>query len=783
MSTIGRTMGILAIAGVAGLSGHAQAQPHWSGEGDGESWPQKEATVSATLDENPGELRGAEEGPPGLLLTWQQDPTTTMTIDWHTDPAHEGDTTVRYKEFDSDDWQYIEADSFVYAQSKHWSEEENKEVGQRTIHRVELTGLEPRTKYRFQVGEFERKYKFETVQEDIEDDPLIFGAGGDTDTGSVFRNLNRAAVEFGVQFIVLGGDFAYADGLAEHVDRWHQWFEDVRETLITEEGKVIPVVLSIGNHEMVNNDPYIRYDDYEQTDEWRSEHAPYFYSLFAFPGQPGYNVLDFNDYLSLVSLDSRHSNPIEGEQLAWLKSTLEGRADSFTHIIPFFHVPLYPSVRDFEGTLNTRLRDKWAPVFEEHGVRLVLEHHDHAHKRTKPIRAEQVHPEGIVYLGDGAWGRGPRSVNNADKWYMAEAQTQLHGWLVTLDGEDIYYEAFDENGNVFDEGAQVSGPPMDSTAWQIKPEHEHIHGPEDPNVRAWPFMLEEASKMGPHTPDEGYILLYDRGTRQSRLAHSTDLVNWEDLPQSPILDEVIEPWQGHRAWFRHILYDAENNRYLAVANGSNPEVGIRAVGLFESEDLESWAPLTDDEGESVNPIATVDSFEVSNGGRVYGVWLGRENETWYLLCQVEQTSHAHDYVVGVLTSEDLIEWEESSANPVFEPELDWEGNATRAQGVTEHEGTYWMIYAIQAGSYGFARSDDGIEGDWRRHDEPVLLREEMGGRPPLDMGNLEDFFAPTALLKTPKGWTIMAAGISGGGISRGWQQAEITLINAWDDTR
>lgn len=111
-----------------------------------------------------------EQEPVGMLLTWQQDPTTTMTIDWQTEPDDEAEPVLRCKKVDDgdDDWREVQADQHEFPYSD------------RTIHRVELTGLEPDTHYRFRVGEFGRTYKFRTMPESIVDEPVAFAAGGDT---------------------------------------------------------------------------------------------------------------------------------------------------------------------------------------------------------------------------------------------------------------------------------------------------------------------------------------------------------------------------------------------------------------------------------------------------------------------------------------------------------------------------------------------------------------------------------------------------------------------------
>lgn len=76
-----------------------------------------------------------EQDSVGMLLTWQQDPATTMIIDWQTEPDDDAESVLRYKKVDDggddDNWTEVQADQHEFPYSD------------RTIHRVELTDLEP----------------------------------------------------------------------------------------------------------------------------------------------------------------------------------------------------------------------------------------------------------------------------------------------------------------------------------------------------------------------------------------------------------------------------------------------------------------------------------------------------------------------------------------------------------------------------------------------------------------------------------------------------------------
>jgi len=163
--------------------------------------------------------------------------------------------------------------------------------------------------------------------------------------------------------------------------------------------------------------------------------------------------MDFGAYLSIVLPDTDHTGPIDGAQTEWLDRTLAQRRH-VPHVFPSDHVPTFPSVRSPEGETHRRVREHWVPLFEEHGLRLVFENHDHAYKRTFPIREGRGDPRGVVYAGDGAWGVSTREIGRSHReaaWYLDEGHADRHFILVTLQGTAQHLLVVNEEGQVIDE--------------------------------------------------------------------------------------------------------------------------------------------------------------------------------------------------------------------------------------------------------------------------------------------------------------------------------------------
>ena len=107
------------------------------------------------------------------------------------------------------------------------------------------------------------------------------------------------------------------------------------------------------------------------------------------------------------------------------------------------HVPAYPSARKMEGAggragTGEENRRHWVPLFERHRVPVVLEHHDHAFKRTKPLLGGLADPNGVLYLGDGSWGRlrPPKSPEKMS--VLAASSMDYHLSLHRLQGDERF---------------------------------------------------------------------------------------------------------------------------------------------------------------------------------------------------------------------------------------------------------------------------------------------------------------------------------------------------------
>lgn len=156
--------------------------------------------------------------------------------------------------------------------------------------------------------------------------------------------------------------------------------------------------------------------------------------------------------MSILILDSNHTTNVSGSQTEWLEDAVAERTDR-DHVMAAYHVPIYPSVRSVEERGRDEMRQHWVPLLDEYGVDVVFEHDDHAYKRTHLLRDGKPDTnDGILYLGDGGWGRGTRDVHSPDERpYLAVSESESHVIRSELASDGSrQFQAVNPTGEVID---------------------------------------------------------------------------------------------------------------------------------------------------------------------------------------------------------------------------------------------------------------------------------------------------------------------------------------------
>ena len=483
------------------------------------------AFVLSVLLAVPGTAQ-ADGAPRHVYLTWQGDTSTTMTVVYHTFGAEPGPSVVRY----GLDTGETDGYPFKARGASHQIPDLDED---RHVHVVELAGLEPGARYRFVAGGEGRESvprAFRTVPDDGR--PVRFVTGGDLGVSDEVLRLHRHAAAYEPQFALVGGDVAYVNGDLDAVGRWDAWFDQWTEGMVTPSGLTVPLVVAVGNHEVQGG--YLG----------GVEAAPFFFGFF--PQTPreaprSYFRRTFGPDVVVYALDTGHVVEHGGAQAAWLDRQLAADA-AVPHRFALYHVPLYPSHRAYDGENSARGRAAWAGIFDRHGLTAAFENHDHTFKRTHPLRGDSVDAAGVLYLGDGAWGRGDRPVDLSQRWYHAKAGSLRHVWVVDADADGVTYRAFDLDGRLLD--VVPGGTPEAAEADRYFAGREQSYALRDGSITVAPLRTRAA------TTSEERLAVEVRNREDYPVEGRLSLSGPDDLSVEPAAHDVaLEPGERRALTF------------------------------------------------------------------------------------------------------------------------------------------------------------------------------------------------------------------------------------------
>lgn len=367
--------------------------------------------------------------PEAYYLTWKNDPSHSMMIFWL---SKDKESTVFFRKKGMDSWMEKKGNKELLDSSSFF------------IHHLELTDLEEDTDYDFRIIPSEKEYFFHTLPSNLYR-PLKVIIGGDIFLEkNLYEKMNQEVVKTNPDFVILGGDLAYTEGMrrflkskAWKAERWIEFLKIWAKDMITSEGRVIPFVPVIGNH-----------DIREGLENPRREKI-FFYQLFSFPEQGiSYRTLNIGDNVCFFLLDSGHSHPVGGRQTEWLENAFKNNEKAL-YKIPVYHIAAYPSVAKFNYASAPEIRKFWVPLFEKYQVQISMENDNHAFKRTFPLLRGKIHENGVIYLGDGCWGVPAKKVR--PYWYLEKKEKSNCFWLLTIFQEKCLLQAFNIQGKLIDE--------------------------------------------------------------------------------------------------------------------------------------------------------------------------------------------------------------------------------------------------------------------------------------------------------------------------------------------
>ena len=299
-----------------------------------------------------------------------------------------------------------------------------------------LVDLAPGTTYSFIAGEetngFSRELKFRTLPGGA---PLRFVNGGDMGADGRARTIQRIAGSKDPDFAVLGGDLATPTACS------------APEPL----GRLAEELVGLhAAHRTALVDPDRHRQPRGQQVRLGRPVGPLALVPLALLRQGEKVISAARSGTTWCSslLDTDHLNAVDGPQLEWLKAELE----KYKHVPTNSRCTMRAVTRLSASSRarSPRAREVWGPLFDQYGVRVACEHHDHVARRSKPIKNGQVAESGTVYVGDGAMGRESRDVGRELRWYNAMEESTVHFWLVDVTPDRVDLQAIDRSDTVFD---------------------------------------------------------------------------------------------------------------------------------------------------------------------------------------------------------------------------------------------------------------------------------------------------------------------------------------------
>lgn len=363
--------------------------------------------------------------PDRVVLTLADDPARTIDVSWRTDVSVT-EAAVEYA-LATPGPKFVESTSTLSAETVPFGGE-----GQ-VVHRhhAQIRDLEPGTAYVYRVGSgtsWSEWFQFRTASAEVA--PFRFVYFGDAQNrirdhwSRVVRSAALDAPDAG--FMMHAGDLV---NVGERDREWGQWFAAGSWLNAT-----LPQIATPGNHE---------YRKGKLTSHWRPQ--------FAFPenGPAGLEEtaywLDYQGvrFVSLNSLEDVEA------QVKWLPGVLSAGDPQWT--IVFLHYPLFSAAK---GRDNDKLRAALKPIFDEHGVDLVLQGHDHAYLRTgleTPLNLEdgaQALSGNTVYVVSVS---GPKMYTAMPRDFAPSSAGGMQLYqVIDVDGDELRFRAHRADGPVHD---------------------------------------------------------------------------------------------------------------------------------------------------------------------------------------------------------------------------------------------------------------------------------------------------------------------------------------------
>lgn len=367
-----------------------------------------------------------DAGPSGVHIAFGEDPSTTMVVQWvgpASTPAH-----VAYGEERVDE-DRAKGDAYPVTSSN------------RTPYAATLEGLEPDTTYRYQVvmgDEASTERSFSTAPEPGTPTSLRITAFGDhgveapTGGGDGSAPVENTALAASLEptMHLVPGDLSYADG---DETLWPLYTDQIEGF-----ASQVPFMTVPGNHE---REPEHGFDQYDARFHMPSDEGEGWWSIqygnVQIVGIDSERACEQDDASEPDASEDRGRSCQTTEsvdayepQLRFVNDTLQAGAEDpgIDWQIVLVHHVLWSSSARHGPSLG--LVDHYLPLFDAHGVDIVIQGHNHVYERTHTIREGASAEEGTVYVTNGIGGFGTYGFQEEKPAWSASRTNESYGTLV-----------------------------------------------------------------------------------------------------------------------------------------------------------------------------------------------------------------------------------------------------------------------------------------------------------------------------------------------------------------
>lgn len=372
--------------------------------------------------------------PDRIVLTWNGDPRHSQAVSWRTNgQVRQGTAQITI----APDSPHLEESAKSYPSTVEALIQEKDTA---LYHTVSFENLEPGTLYAYRVGsenQWSEWFQFKTAPEVPEEFSFIYFGDAQNDLKSRWSRVIRQA--YGsmpdAAFMLHAGDLINRTHSDSEWGEWNHAGGFIHA--------MVPSIPTPGNHE------------YDRDNQGKLELDVHWRKQFNLPlnGPKGFEeTVYYTDYANarIISLNSQEivlNDSSRARQHEWLENVLKENLQEWTVIT--FHHPIYSSS---SGRDNREFREAFQPLFEKHGVDLVLQGHDHTygrgHNLSTGVSGKPGEGKGPVYVVSVS---GPKMYElTPNKWMdRAASETQLYQFITIKDNK-LTYRAHTATGKLYD---------------------------------------------------------------------------------------------------------------------------------------------------------------------------------------------------------------------------------------------------------------------------------------------------------------------------------------------